>query len=167
MPRHAEWTRRLDGILADLESWPSATIDRAAMETLLGVSPRQALRILHQLAGHRAGQALLIGRGELREKLTQLAAGDDVRLEQARHRKVTAEIMRLATRRRAAQMAIAAAPPGSSSNRDTVGSLPPEIRLTRGKLEITFSSGEELLTRLMELAQAIAADPASFDEQTM
>lgn len=159
MPRRPEWVHRLNTALAQLDSIAAPTLDRRAIEVLLGVSPRQAIRILHRLCGHQAGQALVIGRDELKEKLTELSANGDVRFERSRHGRVGEELARLGSARNASRIAVDA--PASSD----LAQLSPNIRLGAGKLEIAFESGEDLLSLLLELAQAIAADPDHFQQR--
>ncbi|MCC6536583.1 MAG: hypothetical protein IT162_03475 [Bryobacterales bacterium] len=162
MPRRPEWIHRLPEALERLGQLTAPTLDRQAVEILFGVSPRQALRILHQLAGHQAGQALVIGRAELRAKLEALAHRDDVLVEQRRHGRVGDELARLRATEQARHLTI---PPPARP--PALESLPASgIRLSPGRLEITFRNGEELLGRLLELAQAVADDPARFHHAT-
>lgn len=161
MARRAEWVHRASEVLAALDALEAPTLDRQAIQALFDVSPRQALRILHRFAGHRAGQALLIGRLELKSKLEALtASSDDVLFEQRRHQNVAAELRRIASARNARRLTIAA--PASPA----LTQMSPGIRLGEGKLEISYTSGEELLGRLLELAQAVADDPERFRQVT-
>lgn len=159
MPRRPEWIHRLNAALAQLDTLTAPTLDRRAIEVLLNVSPRQAIRILHRLCGHQAGQALVIGRAELRQKLTELAANGEVRFERSRHGRVGEELARIGSARNARRIAVES--PASSD----LAQLSPGIRLGAGKLEIAFQSGEDLLSLLLELAQAIAADPERFQQR--
>ncbi len=164
MPRRAEWIHRLPEALERLAELAAPTLDRQAIEVLFDVSPRQALRILHGLAGHQAGQALVIGRAELRTKLEGLAGQEEVRLEQRRHGRVGEELTRLRAAQQARAMPIASAAGTRPAALDELRAS--GIRLSPGRLEITFRNGEELLGRLLELAQAVADDPARFQHAT-
>lgn len=164
MPRRPEWIHRLPEALERLAELDAPTLDRQAIEILFDVSPRQALRILHQLAGHQAGQALVIGSAELRGKLEALATRDEVRFEQRRHGRVGEELTRLRAAHQARHIPIAAS---ATARPAALDELPASgIRLSPGRLEITFRNGEELLGRLLELAQAVADDPARFHHAT-
>lgn len=161
VPRRTEWTLHLERAIADLDALTAPTLDRQAIQALLGVSPRQALRILHRLEGHQAGQALVIGRQELKEKLQQMAGGGPVQFERVRRGRIVEELARIGAERKARQTVIpnAAAIAGSDS-------LPAAIRLKQGRLEIAFTSGEELLGLLLELAHFVADDPERFQRLT-
>jgi hypothetical protein len=156
VPRRTEWTLHLERAIADLDALTTPTLDRQAIQALLRVSPRQALRILHRLDGHQAGQALVIGREELKGKLQQMAAGGPIQFERARRGRIVEELARIGTERKARQTVIPAAPIAGAD------SLPAAIRLKQGRLEIAFTSGEELLGLLLELAHFVADDPERF-----
>ena len=149
----------MEEAIEELRQLSTPTVDRASIERLLCVSPRQALRILHQLSPHRAGKSLLIARTDLIAQLESLASGAPAQAERRRLSRVTAELETLrrhgAARRLRLPVAVAAPTAGWAQ-------LPPGIRLTPGRLEITFQSGEELLGKLLELAQAVAGDLEQF-----
>jgi hypothetical protein len=153
MPRKAEWTHRLDDAIAQLRTLGHARIDRAALEELLGLSPRQALRILNRLGAQQAGKSLSMDRLELVGCLEAIRGGEAVRREAARRDRVHEQLQAARRRHTAGRMSVPA-PTGPSD----FTNLAPGIRLTPGRLEITFQSGEELLGRLYELVQAATDD---------
>ena len=157
MPRKTEWTHRLPRALAELRALPAPAIDRAALQRLLGVSARQALRIMHQLRPCLAGKSLVILRDDLIRQLEAAEANSGVRIERQRLERVTVELerTRLQLAARQIQVPVAAHAPAWPM-------LPDGIRLEPGRLEIRFASGEQLLGMLLELAHAVADDPDQF-----
>ncbi len=160
MPRKAEWPNRLDEALRQLRALTAPTIDRAGVEQLLGVSPRQALRILRRFSSRLVGKNLAIGRTELIAHLESFRAGEPVQQERRRLSRVAEEIERLRHRVQAKNIAVPIEQGGE------FGLLPEGLRLAPGRLEITFSTGEDLLGKLLALAQAVAADPEQFLSST-
>lgn len=155
MPRKAEWTHRIGGAIARLETLGHDRIDRAALEQLLGLSPRQALRILSGFGAQQAGKSLSIDRLELIARFQAIASGETVKREAARLGRVHGEL-RLARQRDASRRIVL--PAAKEPVNPGFASLPTGIRLAPGRLEITFQSGEELLARLLELLQAVNND---------
>ena len=144
-------------MLDELRALSAPSVDRAAIERLLGVSARQALRIMHQLTPHVAGKSLVILRQDLIRQLEGLEQGGAVQGERKRLERVTIELERV--RSAAASHHVAVPVPAREAG---WRSLPEGIRLKPGRLEIEFQSGEHLLGMLLELAQAVAGDLEQF-----
>ena len=161
MPRRSEWIQRLDPAIGALRALPSPTIDRRTIESLFEVSPRQALRILSMLGCYAAGKSLLIERGELIRKLESLRGSDGVQMEQRRHERVADHLERYRRELAARRKTITVAPEAAATR---IASLPQGVELFPGRLEIGFSTAEDLLGKLFALAQAISNDYASFEE---
>lgn len=153
MPRKAEWTNKLDEAIAQLRQLQVSTVDRAGVERLFGVSPRQALRILHGFSPDMVGKNLAVDRVALIAHLEALQAGEPVQREQRRLRRVSDEIDQLRRGAQARKVPI----PESQPSLQGQGT-----RLEPGRLEIRFTSGEDLLGKLLELARAVAEDPEQF-----
>lgn len=147
----------MPGALEQLRALSSPAVDRAAIQRLLGVSPRQALRIMHRLAPHAAGKSLAILREDLIRQWETLARGAGAQGERQRLDRLTAELERV--RRQTFAHRVAVPLPTREVEWKT---LPEGIRLEPGRLEIQFQSGEQLLGMLLELAQAVAGDLAQF-----
>ena len=155
MPRKTEWIHRLGPALDLLRALPSPTIDRASLQKILDVSPRQALRILARLPSYRAGKSLLIGRLELISCLETLRQDATAAFELRRRERLDAQLQSL-RRELAARRVRIAAPPEVRSR--LLGDLPATIQLAPGRLEIRFQHVEDLLRQLFELSQAMAND---------
>jgi hypothetical protein len=159
LPRKTEWTLRLDNALTQLRQLRHPRIDRAALEQLLGLSPRQALRILTSLGAQQAGKSLSMDRLELIAKFEAIRQGETVQTEVVRLERVHEELRRARQRQASGRLAL---PTATQPSRADFASLAPGIRLAPGRLEITFNSGEELLGRLFELLQAVNDDVDRF-----
>ncbi len=160
MPRKPEWIHHIDSALAELGLLPSPFIDRRTLQSLLHVSPRQALRILNRLAPSSAGASLLIPRIELIAKLQSLRDGEDSQFEIRRRDRLSDQLNRLRRDLKARQVRIEAA----AQPVELLASLPPAIRLAPGRLEIRFTTAAELLTLLLSLGQAMTNDYHRFAE---
>jgi hypothetical protein len=55
MPSPPSWFQCVDDALQALREYPSPVLDRAGIETLLRVSRRTAIRLLHAFGGTRPG----------------------------------------------------------------------------------------------------------------
>ncbi len=161
VPRKCEWIERVPSALAALRAIDCPTIDRRGVEILLGLSPRQALRVLAAVPGsYAAGKSLLIARGDLVVALERVLAGEDARREQRRRERVRE---RLEAARREAAARRVRIPAAAETGRERIPDLPAGIRLSPGELRIAFSGAEDLLRQLVELSRAIMNDYARFE----
>lgn len=161
MPRHTEWIQRIPTALAELRSLPCPTIDRRTFQSLFHLSPRQSIRVLSSLGCYSAGKSLLIERTDLIAKLQALEASDSVRFEQARHDRVSRHLDRFRADQRSRHKRITVTPESLATH---ISSLPPDVSLQPGTLQIRFSGAEDLLSKLFTLAQAISADYTAFEQ---
>ena len=162
LPRKTEWTSRLGPALEALRASESVWVDRTALEQLLGVSPRQAVRILRSLSPHLAGKSLVIGRQTLIGRLEAIRQGEAVQSEHLRLSRVAAELDTVRRSLAARMVTVPVAVPSASG----LAGLSEGICLEPGRLQITFSDSQELLGKLLELARAVADDPEQFRAAT-
>jgi hypothetical protein len=160
--RKSEWIPRISRVLAVLEDHPTPLLDRRAIERVFQVSPRQALRILVQLGASELGKNLVISRDELISRLRSVAAGETAQYERRRLRRLAQTLTDLEVQTQAQRVTIAASP---QAHQMKVASLPANVHLTPGRLEIVFATPEDLLTCLFELSQAIANDYSVFESR--
>jgi hypothetical protein len=151
MPRKSEWYQHLPAALAMIRTFPAPVVDRAGLETLLQVSRRAAIRLMHRFGGYQAGRTFLIAREDLARQLEAIRDGDNYQWESRRRERLD----------RALQKRIVIQVTSEVKNR-TLLNLPSGVELERRKLEIRFESTEELLRRLFEFSQAISSDYESF-----
>lgn len=132
-------------------TFPAPVVDRAGLETLLHVSRRAAIRLMHRFGGYQAGRTFLIAREDLARQLEAIRDGDNYQWESRRRERLD----------RALQKRIVIQVTSGVKDR-TLLNLPSGVELERRKLEIRFESTEELLRRLFEFSQAISGDYESF-----
>ena len=156
MPAKPRWHADLHNIRSAVEGLPAPFLDRPAIERLFTVGRRQANYLMRSLGGYLVGQSALISREALLEKLDELA-GKRGYLAQAQRRARVVEA--LDDLRREARPRRVSAPPARRAN----SSLPEGVCLSApGELTIYFTSPEDLLGRVMALAQSAAGDYAAF-----
>jgi hypothetical protein len=126
-------------------------LDRSALEQLLGIGRRDAIRLMHRLGGYQCGRTFLVEREALRRMLATVLAGDAWRWEAARRRRV-AEDLEMAHSEWQARRVVLTPPAIGTPD------LPPTVRLQPGRLEIEFHGTVDLLTQLLHLTQTISAD---------
>lgn len=162
MPPAPAWLARLPAIRAALVGLDVPVLGRAEVEKLFGLRRRQALRLLAPLAELQAGRTGLVRRDALLAWLDALQGKKAVILEQARRQKLHAALdARLGelAREKAAARPIAIPAPSPEG----AGSWPPGVGLTApGEIRIHFSTAEDLLGRVLLLAEQAAWDPEGF-----
>jgi hypothetical protein len=151
MPRKPEWYQQVPNALAMIRTFPAPVVDRAGLETLLQVSRRAAIRLMHRLGGSQAGRTFLIARVDLLRQLEAIRDGDTYQWESRRRERLD----------RALQKRIVIQVTPEAKDRKLLN-LPPGVELERRRLEIRFESTEELLRQLFEFSQAISDDYESF-----
>jgi hypothetical protein len=70
VPRKPEWIEQLPFALEELRLFPAPVIDRA-IEKVLRIERRTAIRILNRFGGFQSGKTFLIGREKLIAKLEE------------------------------------------------------------------------------------------------
>ena len=153
MPHKPEWYLQVPEALAMLRKFPAPVVDRAGLETLLGVSRREAVRLMHRFGGYQAGRTFLVGRDELSRQLETIRDGDAYQGESRRRERLDQ------TLRRMRRVVIQVTDEGKDRN---LMNLPLGVDLERNKLEIRFESAEDLLSKLFEFSRVISDDYDSF-----
>lgn len=148
MPRKTEWMLRIPEALERLGRFPAPVVDRAALEDLLGIHRRMAIRLMHRFGGFQAGRTFLVDRGRLAEQLAGIRDSEEYSSEQRRWVRFVEALDQARQIHKSRQVTIP--PPSSSENR--------RIVLEPGRLEVRFTTTIELLQSLLELAQEIGND---------
>ncbi|MDQ2842277.1 MAG: hypothetical protein M3Y72_14785 [Acidobacteriota bacterium] len=163
MPAPTQWFPRLTQILAEVERLEQGTLlDRQAFEQLFEVKDRRARNLLRRFGGDtRVGNAWAIKRERLIEALETIQRGDDFGWDHQRRRRV-AEVLQEARRQHPARQVEIHVQ--AETHFRTLGSLPSAIQIAPGELRIQFRTLEELLTHLVDVAQAMTNDFGSFEE---
>ena len=160
MPRRPEWMRHIPEAIATLRHLDAPVLDRAILGRLLHLQPRQSLRLMQAWGAQPAGGALLLDHASLLSRLEAIAQGDEFRWE-TRRRARLAERLEEARQDQAARQISVSVPRAVLEH--TLDDLSAGIHLAPGQLRIEFNGTEELLRKLIELAQAISRDFVRFD----
>jgi|SRR5579862_4322124 len=155
MPAKPQWLLQIPEILALAEAFDVPVVDRATIERLFGLRRRQAIELLHRFGGYKAGQTILVDRGQLIEHLRRLAGGEEFEWERRRKERLDKAVDELRRHRAAARVRI---PVQSDVFSRQVADLPAGVALEAGHLRIEFSGTEDLLSKLFELTQAASND---------
>jgi hypothetical protein len=156
MPAKPRWHADLNNIRTSITSLPSPFLDRPAIEKLFGVKRRQANNLMRGLGGYRIGRAAVVGREDLLLKLDQMA-GPRGYLAQVERKARVVETLD-AVRNQARPRRVSPPPPRRAGS-----TLPAGARISApGELTISFTSPEDLLGRVMGLAQSAAGDFSGF-----
>ena len=126
-------------------------VDRAVCESLFGVRRRRAIDLMRSFGGYQAGNTI------------RMLDEPEFEQEQQRKRRLSEHLAELEKHRRAAAVRISVDP---EVVRLSPAHLPAGIAFQPGRLTVVYSSVEELLRRLYELAQAAANDFDQFSDLT-
>lgn len=164
MPAKPSWFSNIERILAQLRSLPHSFVDRATIETLLGVGRRRAQQIMAPCITHRVGTNGLADRAELIAHLERLARSEGVYYELRRRRRVAGAIEKLRTERIEQPQLLVEAPVQVVMQK--FENLPPGVLLSPGRITIEFQNPHEALEKLLALAMAISNDFKAFERST-
>jgi hypothetical protein len=157
MPATPGWHAHLPSIRRTLTAMTATPwLDRRAIERLFGLRARQANYLMRAVPGRRLGTAVVIEREALLAHLDALAEPRAASSPVARKASVLEAIDALRREQRPRRVS-PPPPPGANT------SLPAGVRVAApGELTLAFASPEELLGRILGLAQAAASDFAGF-----
>jgi hypothetical protein len=156
MPAKPRWHADLAKIRTSLTALPSPFVDRRAIEKLFGLGARQANNLMRSLGGYRIGPSAVVSREDLLLKLDDLAGRRGYQVQVTRKARVVEALDEIRAQVRPRRIA----PP---PQRAPGSALPEGTRITApGELTITFSSPEDLLGRVLGLAQSASGNFAAF-----
>jgi hypothetical protein len=152
LPRPISWLPRLHIIARSVANSVRSHYDRHDLETLFELQPRAAQKLLEMLPTVQIGSSRLVDREVLASFLDRVRDADDMS-------KLFGEI-------RAEKAQVSRRRPRSLVRRDLdpigIGSLPSSITVSRGRLEVSFSTVEELATAMYALARVLEAEGDEF-----
>jgi hypothetical protein len=151
---------RIEAVIQVLEALPRPFVDRATIESLLGVG-RRAQQILAPCVTERVGSNGLADRDALVAHLRHLAKSDRHHYEQHRRQKVAAKLAELEKEHRERPRLLVEAPTQALSQE--FENLPPGVYLEPGRIIIEFAYPQEALEKLLALAMAISNDFNRFE----
>lgn len=149
MPKPSDWTPLIPQALSKLKAMRSKVVDRAALEELLKIHRRTAIRLMHQLGGEQAGKTFLVDRErlirELEAFLPSASSGYPPRVSsQVRRLHADAEQFRF--------------PDVRILEQRTADRLPPTIQVTPGTVIVKASSLRDLYAQLWILLETCKED---------
>jgi hypothetical protein len=156
VPAKPHWYSRIPTVIQALEALPRPFVDRATVESLLGVGRRRAQQILAPCVTGRLGSNGLADRASLIAHLRRLAHSDTHHYEQRRRQKVAAKLAELEKERRERPRLLVEAPTQVVSQE--FANLPPDVRLEPGRIVVEFTHPQQALEKLLTLAMAISND---------
>jgi hypothetical protein len=152
MPRPVSWLPRLHEISRSVANSVRSHYGRGDLEALFELQPRAAQKLIEMLPTVQVGTSRLVDRevlavflNRVRDAADVAALFDQVRAEKAA---VSRKKLRSLVRRDDRPM--------------TVTSLPESIALTRGRLEISFATVEQLAEAMYALARVLDNDQDTF-----
>jgi hypothetical protein len=152
MPRPVSWLPRLHQISRSVANSVRSHYDRRDLEHLFELQPRAAQKLLEMLPTVEIGTSRLVDREVLAGFLDRVRDADD--------------IAGLFEKIRAEKAAVSRRKPRSLVRRDLdpigIGSLPDSIALSRGRLEVSFRTVEELAEALYAIARVLEAEGEEF-----
>ena len=148
MPRPLSWLPRLHEIRRAVANSVRSHYTRQDLEGLFELQTRAPQKLIEMIPSTQLGSARLVEREELERFLTGVHEADDV---PAYLEAVRAERHRV-SRRRPRSLVRADLP------RVDLTSLPDSIRLSPGKLEVSFRTIEELAEAMLTLARVLEGD---------
>lgn len=161
MPAKPAWYRHLDSIIHNLQALPRPYVDRPTVEILLSVGRRRAQQIMLPCITEHVGASGLADRDLLVDHLRRLARSDEAGYERTRRRKVAGLIEKLRQDRLHRPQVLVEAPIEVVNQQ--MDSLPPGVRVERGKITIEFDAPQQALEKLLALAMAIGNNFSTFE----
>jgi hypothetical protein len=161
VPAKPLWYSRIPAVIQVLEALPRPFVDRATIESLLGVGRRRAQQILAPCVSERVGSNGLADRDALIAHLRHLAQSDGRHYEQRRRQRVAAKLAELEKERRERPRLLVEAPTQVLSQE--FANLPPGVCLEPGRIIVEFAYPQQALEKLLALAMAISNDFDRFE----
>lgn len=167
MPDKPLWLDRIPDALQALAKSPRPWVERATLETLLGVRRRRAQQILAQLATEKRGRAVLVEKTALIAHLRRLTAGEDAFYEQQRRQRLAKQLAEDRRRWLTAPPVLVEPPPAlvQAVRRKDFAGLPAGVDLAPGQITVTFTTADEALEKLLALALAVGQNREGFEER--
>src|SRR5690349_2372333 len=129
MPRKPEWLSRVPEALERLASFPAPVVDRAALEDLLWVHRRLAIRLMHRFGGFQAGKTFLLDKAKLVQELESIRDSGEYTVERRRWVRFVETLEEARATHKSRQVNIPASDP-----------RPSKTTLEPGRLEIRFET---------------------------
>jgi hypothetical protein len=152
MPRPVSWLPRLHEISRSVRNSVRSHYGRGDLEQLFELQPRAAQKLIEMLPTVKIGTSLLVEREALAVFLDRVREADDVGalLNQVRAEKAGS------SRKKVRALVPRDTEPA------TLTSLPESIALSRGRLEVSFATVEQLAEAMFALARVLETEVDAF-----
>ncbi len=152
MARPASWLPRLHEIRRTVSSSVRSHYTRRELEVLFQLQPRAALKLIELLPTVSIGTSLLVEKDALLGFLQGAQDADDVTayFERVRLAKATVSHRKIRSLVRQDREPL------------SISSLPDAVHLSRGRLEVSFATVEQLAEAMYALARALDSDLDNF-----
>lgn len=147
MPRPISWLNRLHEIRRSVEQSSRSHYDRSDLERVFRLSPRSAQVLLQRLPSTSVGTSRLVDRSVLIDFLEQVRVSDNP--NEVVLRPPVAAAAKKKAARKPRHLVRTDRPPA------TLASLPPNLSVERGRIEVRFQTLEELAETMFGLAQIL------------
>ncbi len=154
MPRTVSWLPRLHEIRRSVANSIRSHYERGDLEKLFELQPRAAGKLLEMLPSVQVGTSLLVDREVLLGFLGRVREADDLAklFEEIRNENAPVSRKKVHTLVRHDLSPV------------SLDALPPSIALSRGRLELSFATVEQLTEDLFKLAQLLTNNVEEFAE---
>ena len=164
MPDKPVWYDRLEEAETQLAALSSPWVDRATLESILGIGRRRAQQILQPLVRHTIGKNGLAPKQDVIAYLRQLAEGDPATYERQRRNRLAALIQTWYQQAREQPQVLVEA--SSDIVNQELDQLPEGVRLSPGRILIEgFQTPDDAKQKLLALIMAMGNDPEEFDRR--
>jgi hypothetical protein len=167
MPDKPLWLTCVPDAIRELETDSDPWVDRARLESLLGIGRRRAQQLLALVASRRVGTSLLAHRDDLIPLLTRMAAGEQGYYDERRRKQLWTELSQ--ARRQWLEQAPVLVEVSNTAVRRVevhdIEGLPEGVDLAPGSITVRFSTPDEALEKLLALAMAVSQNRPAFEER--
>ena len=155
MPRPISWLPRLHEIRRSVGKSVRSHYSRTDLESLFGLQPRAAQKLLEMLPTITIGTSRLVERDALSEFLERVHGSEDASTAVQQQR---AEVARAPRKKLRALVR-------TDSVATTLNNIPANLVLEPGRVEVRFETLEELAQTLFSLAQVLDGQEEEFAER--
>lgn len=150
MPRTLSWLPQLQTIRRSVSNSVRSHYERKDLELLFKLQPAAAGKLLDVLPTTRVGASLLVERDALSTFLKRVAEADDVGelMREVRAERATKSRRKLRSLKR--------------QDYGGMTALPSWLKLSRGRLEVDFTTADQLAEGLLQIAAVLENDLAEF-----
>jgi len=161
MARHPEWFERLNAIQEVLRRVDSEWLGRKEIKAIFGCSERDSIRLLHKFGAEERDNALSLPRSTLRVQLDAIQSGSTYGAFLRQRQGVARHLTEAREETAAREFRLKEGIPKETRVR-RFGDLANTITLQRGRFEILYTDGADLMRQLAEFLAVAGANREEF-----